>query len=121
MLKQIIDGWRSQQTERQLYDQYKQKGFVRAKQRMSDDLWTRHVYAKDEERLSGLQSRLTEAQTEYEAMTATLGEPWEQVLAAAEASIRSAGAVSFSLRQLASDAGVAFKTPFNLFGSNAPR
>lgn len=40
--------------ERQLYDQYKQKGFVRAKQRMSDELWTRQVYAKDEERLLGI-------------------------------------------------------------------
>jgi len=40
--------------ERQLYDQYKQKGFVRAKQRMSDELWTRFVFSKDEARLLGV-------------------------------------------------------------------
>ena len=41
----------------------------------------------------------------------------QQVLSAAESSIRSSGDVSFSMRALAADAEVAFKTPFNLFGS----
>ena len=41
----------------------------------------------------------------------------QQVLIAAESSIRSSGDVSFSMRALAADAEVAFKTPFNLFGS----
>jgi len=40
--------------ERQLYEQYKQKGFVRAKQRMSDDLWARNVYSREESRLLGV-------------------------------------------------------------------
>ena len=41
----------------------------------------------------------------------------QQVLHAAESAIRLSGDVTFSMRQLASDAGVAFKTPFNLFGN----
>lgn len=45
---------RAEPEERQLYEQYKAKGFVRAKQRMSDELWQRFVYAKEENRLLGL-------------------------------------------------------------------
>ncbi len=41
----------------------------------------------------------------------------QQVLAAVEDSIRSAGAVDFSMRELADKAQVSFATPFNLFGS----
>ena len=39
-----------------------------------------------------------------------------QVLAAAEASIRKSGTVSFSMKELADKADVSFATPFNLFG-----
>jgi tetratricopeptide (TPR) repeat protein len=40
--------------EQQLYEQYKQKGFVRAKQRMNDEMWSRHINSKDESRLLGV-------------------------------------------------------------------
>lgn len=40
----------------------------------------------------------------------------QQVLDAAEAAIRQAGTVDFSMRDLAKNADVSFATPFNLFG-----
>ncbi len=43
----------------------------------------------------------------------------EAVLDAAERLLRADGAASFSMRELAAEAGVSFATPFNQFGSKA--
>jgi tetratricopeptide (TPR) repeat protein len=39
--------------EQQFYEQYKQRGFVRAKARMTDELWHRHVFHPEEDRYIG--------------------------------------------------------------------
>jgi hypothetical protein len=39
--------------EQQFYEQYKQRGFVRAKMRMTDEIWQRFVFHPDEDRFIG--------------------------------------------------------------------
>jgi len=39
--------------EQQFYEQYRQKGFVRAKQRLTDELWFKAIFHSDQDRLIG--------------------------------------------------------------------
>jgi hypothetical protein len=39
--------------EQQFYEQYRQKGFVRAKQRLTDELWAKAIFHPDEDRYIG--------------------------------------------------------------------
>ena len=44
---------RADADEMQFYEQYKQKGFVRAKARLTDEMWAKNVFHPDEDRYIG--------------------------------------------------------------------